>query len=103
MAAQNIPEAPAGASVTRSNAALPPAADISAVRPIVSRHLGVLRDASLLPFVEGNGPSSDPAIVALLIAVFTSLGKESRGALARTDFPSKLANAEGAPCGLPEP
>ncbi|SCX31513.1 L-aspartate oxidase [Agrobacterium sp. DSM 25558] len=100
--AQNIAGASAGPCTKRSDATLPPDADISAVRPIVSCHLGVLRNAGavqsaiagLLPLVEGKGPSSDPAIVALLIAVFTSLRKESRGALARTDFPSKLANAE---------
>ncbi|SCX36204.1 L-aspartate oxidase [Agrobacterium rosae] len=101
-AAQDIAGTSAGPSTKKSDAALPPDADISAVRPIVSCHLGVLRNAGtvqeaiagLLPLVEGKGPSSDPAIVALLIAVFTSLRKESRGALARTDFPSKLANAE---------
>lgn len=101
-AAQNIAGASGGPCTKVSDAVLPPDADISAVRPIVSCHLGVLRNAravqgaiaGLLPLVEGNGASSDPAIVALLIAVFTSLRKESRGALARTDFPLKLASAE---------
>lgn len=79
--------------------ALPTTADPSLVRPIVSRHLGVLRNAgaihgavaSLLPLAEGDGSPSDPAIVALLIAVFASLRAESRGAHARTDFPLKRA------------
>ncbi|RUM03805.1 L-aspartate oxidase [Rhizobium chutanense] len=93
-----MPAGPAGAIVAEK---LPAPADASLVRPIVSRHLGVLRNAgaiedaiaALLPLAEGNGPAADPAIVALSIAVFASLRMESRGAHARTDFPLKLAQA----------
>ncbi|MBB3609462.1 L-aspartate oxidase [Rhizobium sp. BK602] len=78
------------------------APDASLIRPIVSRHLGVLRNAgaihgaiaALLPLVEEEGAAADPAIVALLIAVFASLRTESRGAHARTDFPLKLHDAQ---------
>jgi L-aspartate oxidase len=81
---------------------LPEPADTSAVRPIVSRHLGILRDAAgldtaiglLLPVSERGGAASDPALVALLVAIFARLREESRGAHARTDFTAKHALAD---------
>ncbi|MCS3742753.1 L-aspartate oxidase [Rhizobium sp. BK661] len=82
---------------------MPPsqAPDASAVRGTVSANLGVLRNAAslrtaistLLPIAEGTTLTADPAIVALAIAVFAMLREESRGAHARTDFPSKLPAA----------
>lgn len=74
---------------------VPPADDIAPVRAIVSAQLGVLRDerglqtaiADLLPLVEAGGPASDPAVVALLIAVFAHARRHCAGAHARTDFP----------------
>ena len=76
---------------------MPGPSSTALVRPIVSRHLGVLRNAgamhgaiaALMPLAEEEGPASDPAVVALAIAVFASLRNESRGAHARTDFPLK--------------
>ena len=78
-----------------------PAVDLSPVRPIVSRHLGIVRHAEgltgairdLLPLTERNGPASDPALVALAIAVFAAQRTESRGAHFRDDFPEKDAAA----------
>ena len=101
-AARDILSMPAAKPpVPETDIALPAAADPSLVRPIVSRHLGVLRNAgaihgavaSLLPLAEDDSAASDPAVVALLIAVFASLRAESRGAHARTDFPLKRAEA----------
>ncbi|MBO9195193.1 L-aspartate oxidase [Rhizobium sp. 16-449-1b] len=81
---------------------MPSVPDTTAVRPTVSRQLGVLRNAAgihqaieeLLPVAEGNDIAADPAIVALIIAVSARLRTESRGAHARTDYPLKHAVAE---------
>ena len=76
-----------------------PAADQdgSWVRPIASRHLGVLRErAGLARAIKALAPraaASDPAFVALMLAVAAHDREESRGGHARTDFPKKLAEA----------
>ncbi|PDT29511.1 L-aspartate oxidase [Rhizobium sp. L9] len=101
-AARDISAMPADRTGAILAEQLPAPADASSIRMTVSRHLGVLRNAdalhgaiaALLPLVEADGPASDPAIVALLVAVFASLRMESRGAHARTDFPLKLADAQ---------
>ena len=72
------------------------AADPSAVRKILSSAAGVLRDgeglrsaaAELLPLALGEGEASDPARVGLMIVIAALRREESRGAHARTDFPS---------------
>ncbi|AVA25457.1 L-aspartate oxidase [Rhizobium sp. NXC24] len=101
-AARDIGSTPASPANMTSVHGRPIVPDPSLVRPIASRHLGVLRNAgaihgaiaALLPLVESEGAAADPAVVALLIAVFASLRTESRGAHARTDFPLKLKNAQ---------
>jgi L-aspartate oxidase len=95
-AARSIGESDLGSTLS-AIPAMPGPSSTALVRPIVSRHLGVLRNAgamhgaiaALLPLAEEEGPASDPAVVALAIAVFASLRNESRGAHARTDFPLK--------------
>lgn len=77
---------------------VPPEVDLSKLRPLVSSHLGVLRQAdglrqaitALLSMVEADDKTSDPAIVALSIAVFAYLRKESRGGHARLDYSDRL-------------
>ncbi|MFX5656400.1 hypothetical protein ABTE24_19705, partial [Acinetobacter baumannii] len=75
--------------------ALPPPPDPSAVRPILSRGIGVLRDRqsleaalrALLPLASSSGPAGDPAAVGLMMAVAALGREESRGGHYRTDCP----------------
>jgi L-aspartate oxidase len=75
----------------------PPTPDPTAVRPVASRALGVLRDAAtladairaLLPLAIGGTAASEPASVALMIAVAAWQRRESRGSHYRTDFPAR--------------
>jgi L-aspartate oxidase len=78
------------------------AGDPFPVRKILSRAAGVLRDgdglaaaaAELLPLALGRAKASDPACVALMIVIAALRRRESRGAHARTDFPSRAAQAQ---------
>lgn len=78
-----------------------PAANLSAVRAVVSRDLSVVRSGSgiqravraLLSLADAGGPPMDPAMVGLAIAVFAWLRRESRGAHLRTDFPQSASDA----------
>ncbi|MCX8255730.1 MAG: L-aspartate oxidase, partial [Beijerinckiaceae bacterium] len=70
-------------------------ADPTAIRDLVSASLGVLRDRAtllagietLLPLARGTSAASDPALVALMIAVAALDRRESRGGHYRTDWP----------------
>ena len=75
--------------------ALPPKPVAAALRPTVSAAVGVLRDrgtllkgiGALLPLAQSEGAESDPALVALMIAVAALDRRESRGGHSRTDWP----------------
>ena len=93
--ASDVRDAPSTAAPCAWTGPIPPAADATTVRPIVSRGAGVLRDAdglsaaiaALRPLARSSGPAADPALVGLLIAEAALRRRESRGAHSRTDFP----------------
>ena len=67
------------------------------VRPILSRHAGVLRDEeglraavrALYPLAISQQPASDPAMAGLMMVIAALRRRESRGAHGRTDFPDR--------------
>jgi L-aspartate oxidase len=73
--------------------------DLVVVRPILSRHAGVLRDGeglraaarALYPLAIAQHAASDAAIAGLMIVISALRRQESRGAHGRCDFP-KHAN-----------
>jgi L-aspartate oxidase len=80
---------------------MPQKPDAASIRPIISRALGVERDVeilrqaivTLLPAATGNEAASDPAVVALMIAVAALRREESRGAHCRSDFVGQHARS----------
>lgn len=87
-----------------------PVSDPSAVRPILSRAVGLLRDAeglngavkALLPLALGQGAAAEPAVVGLMIAIAALRREDSRGAHYRTDFPQRNAVARRTTLRLQE-
>lgn len=72
--------------------------DAAPIRPILSRHAGVLRDAAglrqaqteLQHFVYAGQPCADAAKLALMLIIAMQERQESRGGHFRTDFPAKV-------------
>ncbi len=99
--AESIEGVGAGPRAMLRDDATPPASDPSAVRPILTQGLGVLRDrdgiaraiGSLYPLARSHGTASDPALVGLMIAVAAIRREESRGGHFRTDFPQTAVSA----------
>jgi L-aspartate oxidase len=99
--AESVTGASPGPLKARVADAPAPASDPSAVRPILSKGLGVLRDRhgierairSLYPLANGRNAASDPALVGLMIAVAAWRREESRGGHYRTDFPDAMPSA----------
>ncbi|QCI67587.1 L-aspartate oxidase [Phreatobacter stygius] len=99
--AESVASTPARRLPPPRPVAVPPPPDPSAIRPILSRGAGVLRDRqsleaairALLPLASSSGPAGDPASVGLMIAVAALAREESRGGHYRTDFPQAHAIA----------
>jgi L-aspartate oxidase len=75
---------------------MPRPADASAVRPILSRHAGVLRDRegleaaaeALVALADGGEAAADPACLGLMMVQSMLRRQESRGGHWRTDYPA---------------
>lgn len=82
------------------SAFVPQRPDASGIRPIVSAALGIVRDgetlrdgvATLLPIAAHDSAASDPAMVALMIALAALRREESRGSHYRSDFAGRDAD-----------
>ncbi len=92
--AASLAASPAGPVRHPLPCALPPKPVAIRLRPTISAAIGVLRDReglhkgieALLPIALGDSAASDPALVALMIAVAAYDRQESRGGHYRTDW-----------------
>lgn len=99
---RDVPGRPIPVSVSETEDSNLPDVDATAVRRLVSRDLGLIRNRAglleairqLRPLALSDGPESDVALVALSIACFAILREESRGGHARQDFPDTLDQAQ---------
>lgn len=97
MVAEDIAGTSAGRPAPLAPLAPPPRPDAGVVRPILTRHAGVLREEAgladaardLVPLAEGSSAASDPALLGLMMVVAMERRRESRGGHARTDHPAK--------------
>jgi len=97
--AQSIESAPIRSPGLSRSSSLAPAHDPAAVRPLLSRAAGVIRDREALCAAVGPlaalaysaGPAADPAAVALAIVVSALRREHSVGAHCRADFPQRPA------------
>ncbi|RWQ62078.1 L-aspartate oxidase [Mesorhizobium sp.] len=102
--AESVAAAPAGWQWPRLVATAPPRSDPSSIRHVVSNGLGVIRHGealretveTLLPIAAGYTAASDPALIALMIAVAALRRDESRGSHYRSDFPTRNAKARSS-------
>ncbi len=84
--------------------ALPPRAAPKAVRGLLDRHAGVLRNAdglvtalnALEPLSRSEGQAADAALVGMFIVRGALDRRESRGGHFRTDFPHRLGDARSS-------
>ena len=93
--ALSVADAPARLVRAAQQPPLPPKPMAAPLRATISAAIGVLRDRrglregieTLLPIAVGDGATSDPALVALMIAVAAHDRRESRGGHHRIDWP----------------
>ncbi len=102
--ARSIEGAPSSPPVRLRPQLAPAPADPAAVRPILSRAAGVMRDretlsaaaATLAAMAASAGPAADPAAVAVMIVVAALRREHSIGAHSRLDFPHAPAEPRGS-------